>query len=496
MKTVFQDIFETWAESDRIAVIDDNHVTSYRDLLASATQLADTLRAQLPANPTIAISANHGVNYVRGLLACILSDGIVVPINPSATSSEKLHILQNSTADALLLEESEEIWGRNASCEFGLTLYITTKPAQTDVSKKSAGRMLIYTSGTTSKPKGVLLSDRSLSSNIKAVANNFGIGPNDRTLIFSPPAYAMAMTQIFSYLWTGGTMVCWPHGLRFPAALIGAIEEHQLTGLTLSPSVARIVKKSVSLQEKNFPSVRYVSSGGMPLHARDVLWYREVFPNARAINFYGCTENSPRITHYWVPLNIETDSSAPLPVGSALDGVEIKIATANLIAAEPNCVGEIHIRGTSLMNGYWNNEEFTASKFDGGWFKTGDSGFIDEDGNLNLCGRVDNVFSVGHEKVAPEEVEAVITQVPGVEEAVLCRMPDPLLDSVAVALVVAHDQAVVGPRILQSCKAQLSAAKLPRRILFVDEIPKTPYGKIDRRASQAVADLMIGGKDV
>ncbi len=291
-------------------------------------------------------------------------------------------------------------------------------------------------------------------------------------------------------------MICWPHGLRFPAALIRAIEEHQLTGLTLSPSAARIVKKSVDLRGKTFPSVRYVSSGGMPLHARDIIWYREVFPNARAINFYGCTENSPRITHYWVPLNIDANSSAPLPVGRALDGVEIKIAAADLSAAKPNCVGEIHIRGSSLMNGYWNNEEFTASKFDGDWFKSGDSGFIDDEGNLNLCGRVDNVFSVGHEKVAPEEVEAVITQVAGVEEAVLCRMPDPLLDSVAVALVVAHDPVSIEQRILQICKAQLSAAKQPRRILLVDEVPKTPYGKIDRRASQAVADLMIGAKDV
>jgi long-chain acyl-CoA synthetase len=493
MKTVFQDIFEAWGNSNLIAVIDDNAPTSYRDLLISARQLADFLSSNLPDKPIIAICADHGLNYIRGLLASILCDGTVVPINPAAAVAEKLHILENSMADGLLLAGNEEIWGKKIASGFDLTLYVaTTLALETLPENCFKGRMLIYTSGTTSKPKGVLLSDRSLSINIKAVANNFGIGANDSTIIFSPPAYAMAMTQIFSYLWAGAKIVCWPYGLRFPAALVDMIGGHQLTGLTLSPSAARIIKKSVDLGGRTFPRVRYVSSGGMPLYAHDIVWYQEVFPGARVINFYGCTENSPRITHYWVPPNFEKNSSLPLPVGKALDNTELRVVVNDAATMTNNCIGEIHIRGSSLMAGYWKNEDFTATKFDGGWFKTGDSGFIDDDGNLNLCGRVDNVFSVGHEKVAPEEVEAIIAHVQGVEEVVLTRMSDPLMDFVAVALVVTSDKGDIEQRIIQACKIQLSSAKLPRRILFINEVPKTPYGKIDRRAAEVLVKKIIG----
>lgn len=494
MKTIFQDIFERGENSDRIAVISDETQVDYQTLVRSSLDLAKSLSSKLPRCPIVAISANHGLAYIQGLLACIALDAIIVPINPSAAPSEKLHVLDNSNADALLQEESEFLWGVEGFSGFNLHLYLPSASRVTRPRPQN-GRMLIYSSGTTNRPKGVLLSDRSLSSNIRAVANNFGLSPGDRTIVFSPPAYAMAMTQIFSYLWVGGSIVCWPHGLRYPAEIVRLIEEYKLTGLTLSPSAVRIIQKVVNLESKIFPTLRYVSSGGMPLYPKDIKWYCAKFPNARVINFYGCTENSPRISHYWVPLNLDIAGDSVLPVGQPLEGVEIMVADPQGDALPPNTIGEIYLKGSSLMEGYWHNEEFSTLKFHNDWFKTGDEGMVDSAGNLSLSGRVDNVFSVGHEKVAPEEIEALIAQLAGVDEVVVGRLPDVLLDSVPVALVVAsRELSTVKNDILDQCRKNLSPVKMPREILFTKEIPKTLYGKIDRRSTQSLIERLISEK--
>lgn len=492
MATIFADIFERGRNSDCIAIIGDENKVTYRDLIQSSFDFAESLSAKLPARPIVAVSANHGPAYVRGLLACITINAVIVPINPSAPLREKLHVLEDCGADALLLEDSEEYWGTASFSGVGLTLYLA-KLSMGERNLPFGSRMMIYTSGTTSRPKGVLLSDRSLSCNIKAVANNFGLSPGDRTIIFSPPAYAMAMTQIFSFLWAGGSLVCWPHGLRYPAEIVRIIETYGITALTLSPSAARIIQKSVRLDGKSFPTVRYVSSGGMPLYLRDVSWYGEKFPNARVVNFYGCTENSPRISHYWVPRVLDVVADTALPVGQALEGVEIMIGDSEGNALPPGSVGEIHLKGSSLMVGYWRNEEMTSMKFNQDWFRTGDRGSFDSSGNLTLYGRVDNVFSVGHEKVAPEEIEAFMAKLAGVEEVVIGQLPDALLDSVPVALVVSsRDPSVMRAEILEQCRQNLSPAKVPRVVIFVQEIPKTHYGKIDRKAAQSLMEGHIG----
>jgi len=166
-----------------------------------------------------------------------------------------------------------------------------------------------------------------------------------------------------------------------------------------------------------------------------------------------------------------------------LHGTEVRIADDSNETTATGEYGGIFIKGSSLMRCYWNEPEGTSERLRDGWFQTGDLGYFDEQGCLNVVGRADNIIGVGHEKVSPEEVEAVISKIEGVAEVAVGRVPEPLLDYVPVALLVLDgDETMTLEHIREVCRNKLSSPKIPRRLFVIDCIPKTMYGKPDRTA--------------
>jgi acyl-CoA synthetase (AMP-forming)/AMP-acid ligase II len=201
---------------------------------------------------------------------------------------------------------------------------------------------------------------------------------------------------------------------------------------------------------------------------------------------YGCTENSPRVTYCWLPEAIP-DHPAAWPVGRPVAGTSVRIVDGSGKEMEPNSVGDIVISGTSLMTRYLGQPGLTGQRVADGWFATQDRGFLDERGDLHLVGRADNVFSVGHEKVAPEEVEELIGSVAGVRDVAVGPLPDPILGSITVALVATDgDYQTLLTRIRNACVSRLPRSKQPRRYFRVVDIPRTAYGKIDRSSLRSL----------
>ena len=227
-------------------------------------------------------------------------------------------------------------------------------------------------------------------------------------------------------------------------------------------------------------------SVGQPLDVDLVARVQNFFPNAAIINMYGCTENSPRISGQRIDQRTRPTAHGVYPVGRALDGIEISIHQSSGEPVGPTETGEVWIGGTSLMRGYWRDLALTSKHLVDGSFRTEDLGFLTEDGSLYLVGRSNSIINVGNQKVSPEEVERVLESDTRVVEAGVYGVPDDLLGERPAAQVVLEPGVGWDEKALRrACRKQLSAYKVPRSIVVVDSVvdslPRTDYGKIDRK---------------
>lgn len=484
-ETIFDTILgrQTWGS--RPAILGDE-ACDYGQLMARAGSLARAIsKSGIAPGARVCVNIPPSRDYVTALVAVYRAGGIIVPMNPRAAPDEKRYMLSHSGAQLIVTSQdndktseflkpkSETVW--NDLRLLSLDAKETGTPDKDDC-------CIVYTSGSTSRPKGAVLGRYALSCNVRAVANDLSLSPGDKSIVFTPPAYTYALSQTLTHLWAGGSILPWPHGLMYPIQILKAVAELRLTGLAANPTSMRMFSSPKRFGSLNLDSVRYVKSAGQPLYTNLAREMAALFPQARIICTYGCTENSPRIAHYWLPSEVP-DRDGPWPVGRALSGTEVRITDD---PGEPTAAGEtgsILIRGSSLMRCYWNEPESTREQLHDGWFRTGDLGYFDEEARLNVVGRADNIIGVGHEKVSPEEVEAVISKIEGVAEVAVGGIPDPLLDHVPVALLVLDgEESRTLDKIRDVCRNKLSSPKIPSKLIVIDSIPKTMYGKPDRKA--------------
>lgn len=481
---VFSQILGRLSNLNRTAILGFESV-SYGDLLAQAERISGLLRSMgASSGKAVAIELPNSRSYIASLLAARHAGLVAIPINPKATFEEKQHVLDNSAADFhILLASSADI------TEVIEGVAILRRDPRDRNEWQVDDCLVIYTSGSTGRPKGVIQSCSGLSSNIRAVADYLALSAFDSAAVFTPPSYSYAVNQILTHLWVGGSILPWQHGVLSANELLSAITEAKVSGLQANPTMFEILLRNMDVSP--IESIRYVMSGGQPLTSSLVRRMQAPFPNARFVNMYGCTENSPRIAFSWLP-DIIPERENPWPVGRPVLGTHIRIFGENGELLPPGAAGEIAISGSSLMRSYLTAPELMQEKIKDGWFFTRDSGFVDANGELNLTGRIDNIISVGHEKVSPEEIENVIGSIPSVCDAAVTSIPDPLLLQVPVALIVHEgDFKKASGDIKQACARALSRSKFPRHILAVSVIPRTPYGKIDRKKLHSLAEKLL-----
>lgn len=475
---------ETWGE--RLALLGEQEST-YGTLLSEAEAFEKVLRvAGVEQEMLVGICLPMSAEYVIALLAVYRAGGVSVLLNPSATEHEKQYILQHSQISFLVTQGRYDIVEDDPPVQEiqwkKLRLLGPFSQSESDVEPDDC--LLLYTSGSTSRPKGVMLTKQSISANVRAVADYLALSACDRTIVFTPPAYAYAVSQVLTHLWSGGALLPWPSGLRSSVRVLQAIQEHQLTGIAANPTTFSLFHTLRLAHSISGEYVRYVMIGGQPLDHRVVSQIVTRFPSARIVNMYGCTENAPRIAFLWLPPDFSPRETS-WPVGQPIHGTHLKIVDRTGKEMPSGQSGEILVSGTSLMRCYWREPALTAERIIDGWFSTRDLGLIDEEGQLHLTGRIDNIINVGHEKVAPEEVEAVIASIEGVQEVGVAPVEDGLLGHVAVALLVVDTntaQAKILQKVQEECIHKLSAAKRPRQVVVVERLPKTLYGKRDRQA--------------
>jgi long-chain acyl-CoA synthetase len=474
-------------------VITDDH-RSYRavEVLVAACHLAEQIEAHAKSRTVGLLLPTSGVFPIAALGAW-MTGRTMVPLNYLLKPDELQYVVDDAGIDAIFtvgpmlefLERTPRVKSLRLIEEINLrSVPAPVLPARPHEEEIAA---LVYTSGTSGKPKGVMLSHRALRANVRQGVEHLGLSPsNDVMLGVLPQFHCYGLTQLTLTPLCHGVPVVYT--ARFmPKRLMDLVKEHRATVLVGIPSMYNAIASLKSGGPGDVASLRLIVSGS------------EALPDAVATKFlekygkeitegYGMTEMSPA-THCSVPGRAKRHS-----VGRPVPGVEQRIvdpATGSVLP--PGEAGEIRLRGPNAMSGYYRLPGATAEAFDEhGFYKTGDQGRIDGDGYLFITGRIKEMIIVGGENVFPREIEEVLDRHPVVHASGVIAQRDPTRGEVPVAFVELEegvDPASFDERALMAhCREHLAGYKVPRRVVRIEKLPRNPTGKILRRGLAAYLD--------
>jgi acyl-CoA synthetase (AMP-forming)/AMP-acid ligase II len=356
----------------------------------------------------------------------------------------------------------------------------TTHKAVPDAGDSPA--MILYTSGTTGRPKGVTLSHRNLARNVASIIEYLDLTAADSIVSVLPFYYSYGNSVLNTHLVSGGRVVLEPN-LVFPHAVVETIDRERVSGFSGVPSTYALLLARVDLGRYDLGSLRYLTQAGGPMPVATVQRLRAAVGHARLFVMYGQTEATARLT--WLPpeaLDRKIGSA-----GIAIPGVELEIRSETGRVAGTDELGEVWVRGENVMLGYWRDAVQTAEVLQDGWLKTGDMGRLDRDGYLFLEGRRADMIKVGAHRIYPKDVEEAVAELPGIAEVAAAGVDDDILgQAIKVFIVPAAGGAIDLMSVQAHCRARLATYKIPKYFEFVDALPKTASGKVRRQALVAV----------
>lgn len=432
----------------------------------------------------IAMHWSNSIETVQLLLATFRAGLIAVPINVRLKPPEIAYILEHSEARVCFSEPDLAGLTKQAQLE-GYPEVVSEFPALTNCSAKlpevdpDQPALILYTSGTTARPKGVTHTHRTLFESARMLTLD-PIGPEDTVLTITQLAHASALhISLLPALHQGATAVL----LRafVPAAALDAIEQFRCTYTVGLPAMLQFVVEEQVRRPRNLSTMRNVVAGGDTVPAPLLQRGLELFgTDVREI--YGMTEAAP------ITLNpqgaVRTGS-----IGPAVADVSIRLIDLDGREVEPGETGEIVVRGPANCIGYWNDTEATARLFEGGWLRTGDLASRDADDYYWFKGRLKQLIVRGGSNISPQEVEEALYQHPAVLEAGVTGASDLVYGQVPVAFVtLREDRRPTEDDLLAHARTLLADYKMPDRILFVEQLPKGLTGKVDRRR---LSDILI-----
>ena len=347
---------------------------------------------------------------------------------------------------------------------------------------------LVYTSGTTGEPKGVMADHAAMIFATETIAAYLDSKDTDVVLSPLPLSFSYGLYQVLVTFCVGGTLVL-ERSFAFPTEVLRHIEHHGVTGLCGVPTMFATL-----LQMKGLASacstLRYITNAAAALPAKDALDLRRKLPHADLYLMYGMTEIVRAL--YLPPEMVE---AKPESVGKAIPGIEVWIEGPSGKRLGPDEIGELMVRGPNVMLGYWGAPDLTAKRFRSGGAAdtricmTGDLFISDVDGFLYFVGRTDDIIKSRGEKIAPKEIEDVLQRLEGVKEAVVIGVADPLLGEAVKAVVVRNSTALDAKRVMEHCRRYLEDYMVPRVVEFRDSLPRTASGKVHRRELTLVCGI-------
>ena len=469
---------------------------SYRELAAHITTTVEVLNSRgIGRGDRIGIVLPNGPEMASAFLT-LACGCTTAPLNPAYRTEEFEFYLSDINAKGLVIEQGGDTAAREAANQRGIpVLEIAAKPSDpagvfeivsTPERAKPAGSggftqpedvtLVLHTSGTTSRPKIVPLTNLNVTTSAYNIRRTLALTSSDRCLNIMPLFHIHGLiAAILGSLSAGGSTYCTPgfNALKFFAWLEDATPSWYTAVPTMHQAILARAGRSRDVIKNN--PIRFIRSSSSSLPPQVMAELEEVF-HAPVIEAYAMTESAHQMTSNPLP----PKPRKPGSVGVAA-GPEVRIMDNRGDLLGPDQVGEIVIRGPNVTLGYENNPQANAENFTNGWFRTGDQGVMDADGYLRITGRLKEIINRGGEKVSPREIDDVLMDHPAVQQVVTFAMPHAKLgEEIAAVVVLREGQTATEKDIREFAGARLADFKVPRKILFLDEIPKGPTGKLQR----------------
>jgi amino acid adenylation domain-containing protein len=493
-------------QPDKVAVVCGDKRVTYAELDRQSNALAHTLeRRGVQRGDRVLVFADNTVEAVVSFWAALKANAIVSPINP-LTKADKLNYYLNDCRAAALITDGHltPVFSQAKSQHLKLVVcsgaidaaktqalpMLSWKDAlEADGSAAPKRRALdvdlsaiIYTSGSTGDPKGVMLTHRNMLTAAASIATYLRVQEDEVILGVLPLAFDYGLYQMIMAFRQGARLVL-ERSFTFPTKVLEKVVAEGVTGFPGVPTIFAILAEMKTLKDYDFSKIRYVTNTAAALPVKHITLLRDLFPKARIYSMYGLTE-CKRCT-YLPPEDIDRK---PTSVGVAIPNTELWLVDEEgKRLTEPNQVGQLVIRGATVMRGYWEKPEATAKKLKPGplpgelVLHTGDFCRLDEEGYLYFVGRMDDIIKSRGEKVAPKEVESALMNVQGVKEAAVIGVPDDILGQAVKAFVVLEQGVQMTEKDLQKeCQKRLENFMVPKFIAFVPDLPKTTTGKIKK----------------
>jgi long-chain acyl-CoA synthetase len=461
---------------------------TYQELAERAAAFAAHLSGQgIARGERVVIFLHNSPEAVIAIFGTLMAGAVFSVLNPGTKADKLAYILNHCTAKALVTEPRlAEV--AHAACERApavaslLVAPFNFAPAPSlahpgidlDVA------MIVYTSGSTGFPKGVTMTHANIVAAATSITTYLDARADDVVLSVLPLAFDYGLYQALMCAKVGATLVL-EKSFTYPAVVLETLRSERVTGFPLVPTLAAMLLQMKHLTPGMFPDLRYLTNTAAALPRAHIERLRELFPLARLYSMYGVTE-CKRCTF----LPPEQLAVRPESVGIAIPGTEAYVVDELGHRVPPGTVGELVIRGAHVMKGYWADDEATARVLKPGpypWERvlhTGDLFRADEEGYLYFVGRKDDIIKTRGEKVSPKEVENVLYELPGIREAAVIGMPDPILGE-AIKAIVAADDGLTEREVIRHCAARLEDFMVPSSVEFRGQLPKSENGKIARK---------------
>jgi len=482
---------------DKAITVFEGETTTYSEMVERATALAGGLSQRgISRDEVVAILSYNCPEFLETVFAANYLGAIAMPINWRLAAPEVRYILEHSRARGLVCDRSLLDLANEATKDMdgalvracvspptadGWTTLADLRATRNRVDRVVVGpddvHRLMYTSGTTGRPKGVMISHANLAWKNMAHIVELGFTGADLGLACGPLYHVGALDLTTTTLIaTGGTVVI--HRSFEAAAVVNELERSRVTTVWLAPAMVNAIMALPDIERRDLSSLRVVVNGGEKMPIPLIERIQRTFPSAWFADAYGLTETVSGDAF------LDRDSIVRKlgSVGRPCLYLELDIWDQEGTSLPAGQRGEIVMRGPKVFAGYWRDAEASAAAFAGGWFHTGDIGVRDEDGYLYIVDRVKDMIVSGGENIASSEVERVLYEHDAVLEAAVVGRPDDRWGEVPVAFVVLRQGATATPdELIEHCDAQLARFKVPKAITLLGALPRNPSGKVLKR---------------
>jgi long-chain acyl-CoA synthetase len=493
----------------RTAVLDGDYSATYEQHFSRVAVLIAELEQR--GIRRYGVLAYNGHEFLELWHAALCGPGAIAPLNFRLSTRELRHIISDSDMDALIVDGSWRQLAMEAAEGTGVPLVDIAEicgAAPSDVAGSAeAGTAgspvrfeeppedgiaaLMYTGGTTGTPKAAVLSNRAMALNLHHMDRLLDTGPDMRFLLHSPMFHGGPVYGVMNPLGAGGSVVLIP---KFDVDDFGrALLTTGANATQMGPTMLRMLLNRYSEDLAPLRNLRTLLYGTAPITRGLVEEVLEKLPELRLNNGYGMTEATSALTILTHDQHVAEDLKRVDSVGRPFPGVDIRIVGLDGRECPANEVGEIQVRAGNLMNEYWNRPELTGQAFDGGWYHSGDLGFLDDEGFLYIVDRLKDMIISGGENVYSAEVENVLSRHPAINQVAVIGKADETWGERVHAVIVLHPGAAATADELDSfCRPHLAGYKIPRSWQFRDEpLPVSGVMKINKRALKEESTLNV-----